>query len=184
MTSTHGSPIALTIAAHTGNLLGESSWGFWPDLRHILYRRNTRNAERQQQCGRARQQGSSRVRKVQALDSRRSAVPTLIQQRGGLREALPVPPYPAHPHEHHHGPTLPEQRAERHPSPGRIQHRQISHGSSQGLPGFCVRACWSQDRTRAAADLPRHRRSHSGGRATAPKGLGPGEAGPSEMGRS
>lgn len=94
MTATHGSPIALTIAAHSGNLLGGSSWGFWPDPRHILYRRNTRNAERQQQCGRARQQGSSRVRMVQALDSRRSAVPIPIQQRGGLREARPFPSRP------------------------------------------------------------------------------------------
>lgn len=53
-------PTAPATAAHSGNLLGGRSWGFWPDLRHILYRRNTRNAERQQ--GRtARQQGSSQV---------------------------------------------------------------------------------------------------------------------------
>lgn len=89
---------------------------------------------------------------------------------------VPAPDRPApraHPHEDHYSPALPEQRAEQHPPPGGVQHRQVGHGGGQGLPTLGSARVWDCGWGGAAADLPRDRGHGWGGhRALHPRALG------------
>lgn len=181
-----GAQICIEIRPHPVCARPLRSLRKWPSLGGLLFHSRSRKREEQfafrkllvdeHGKGQARRAPLSGPGPVQGPDV------TTLQRRPWKQPPsqpageVPAPDRPApraHPHEDHYSPALPEQRAEQHPPPGGVQHRQVGHGGGQGLPALGAARVWDCGWGGAAADLPRDRDHGWGGhRALHPRALG------------